>query len=109
MAWVITQVRSMLPSRNFTYHADGLGGQPEGHGLELVRRLWLNASGHGPPSPKPRASAGCQGEGQGVCRSAGGTSPGTLQSLQEIAAERSAGTWRLVSQDREAARIPSQI
>jgi len=87
----------MLPSRNFTYHADGLGGQPEGHGLELVRGRWLNASGHGPPSPKPRASAGCQGEGQGVCRGAGGPSPGTRQPLQEIAASgrREHGGWFL--------------
>ena len=72
LAWVITQVRSMLPLRNFPYHTDGLGGQPEAHGLELVRVLSLNASGHGPPSPKPCASAGCQGEGQAVCRGAGG-------------------------------------
>jgi len=57
--------------RVLLHSSDELGGKPEGHGLELDRDLGLNAmSFHGPPSPKP--SAWLAGEGQGVCRGAGG-------------------------------------
>jgi hypothetical protein len=54
--------------RVLVHRSDEVDGESLAHGLEFERGLGLNAtSGHGPPSPKPSASAGRPREGQTVC------------------------------------------
>src|SRR5712691_5127779 len=64
--------------RVLLHSSDELDGKPEAHGLELDRDLGLNATSvHGPPSPKPSASASCLGWGKGCAGTPAGPAPGT--------------------------------